>query len=72
MAVTELNNPSSLKVKLSLGKVDGKDKRKTKSYSNLKPSASADDVYAVGTTLMALQSHAVIEIAKIDNTTIAE
>lgn len=72
MAVTELKNPSTLRIKLSLGKIDGKEKRKTKSYSNLKYNADAQDVYDVATTLMALQDHATIQISKVDDTTIAE
>lgn len=72
MAVTELKNPSSLRLTLSLGKVDGKDKRRSKTYSHLKPSANGDDVYEVATALMSLQDHALIEVRKVDNTTLAE
>lgn len=72
MAVTALNNPSSLRVKLSLGKVDGKDKRITKTYSHLKHDALEQDIYDVGVSLMSLQEHILLEICKVDNTTIAE
>ncbi len=72
MAVTELNNPSSLRIRLSLGQEDGKDKRRTKSYSHLKPDAPAQDVYDVGVALMTLQQYPTLEISKIDNTVIAE
>ena len=59
MAVIEAKNPSSLKIKLDLGMVDGKTKVKSKTFSNLKPNASSQDLYDV------------LEIAKIDNTTLA-
>ena len=36
MAVSEIKNPSSLKIKLNLGLVDGKAKTRSKSYSYLK------------------------------------
>ena len=71
MAVMEAKNPSSLKIKLDLGMVDGKTKVKSKTFSNLKPNASSQDVYDVCERLMALQEYDVLEIAKIDNTTLA-
>ena len=72
MAITATNNPSSLRVKLSLGKVDGKEKRVTKSYSHLKHDATAQDVYDVGVSLMSLQDHVLIDLCKVDNTSIAQ
>lgn len=72
MAVTELNNPSSLRLKFSLGKVDGKDKRVTKSYSHLKHNAPAQDIYDVGVALASLQEHILLEVCKVDNTLVAE
>ena len=70
MAVIEAKNPSSLKVKLDLGMVDGKTKTKSKTFSNLKHSANTQDVYDVCESLMALQEYGVLEVAKIDNTTL--
>lgn len=70
MAVIEINNPSSLKVKLDLGMVDGKTKTRIKSYSYLKHSALAQDVYDVGEAIMGLQGHTVMDIIKQDNTTL--
>ena len=64
--VNEMKNPSSLRIKLDLGMVDGKTKVKSKTVSSLK-----QNVYDVGEALMALQEYEVIEIAKIDNTTLA-
>lgn len=70
MAVSEIKNPSSLKIKLSLGLVDGKAKTRSKSYSYLKHDSELQDVYDVGEALMGLQKHDVTDIIKIDNTTL--
>ena len=70
MAVVEINNPSSLKVKLDLGMVDGKTKTRSKTFSNLKNSANTQDVYDVANSLMALQEHGVLDVCKVDNTSL--
>ena len=70
MAVTEMQNPSSLRIKLDLGMVDGKTKVRSKTFSALKYDAPAQDVYDVAETLMELQEYQTIEVAKIDNTTL--
>ena len=70
MAVNESKNPSSLKIKLDLGMVDGKTKVRSKTFSNLKPNASAQNVYDVAESLMALQKYDVLETIKVDNTTL--
>ena len=70
MSVLEAKNPSSLKIKLDLGMVEGKTKVRSKTFSNLKHTASAQDVYDVAESLMALQEHDVLETIKIDNTTL--
>ncbi|WP_442971659.1 DUF1659 domain-containing protein [Romboutsia timonensis] len=44
---------------------------KSRTYSNLKHDAKALDVYNVADALASLQQHTVLEIAKIDNTTLA-
>ena len=43
MVVNEMQNPSSLRIKLDLGMVDGKTKVKSKTFSSVKPDASVDD-----------------------------
>lgn len=63
-----LNNPSSLKVKLDLGMVDGKTRIKT--FSNLKNSVNTQDVYDVANSLMALKEHGVLDVCKVDNTSL--
>ncbi len=71
MAVNEAKNPSSLRIKLDLGMVDGKTKVRSKTFSNVKHNASAQNVYDVAESLMELQEYTVLETAKIDNTTLA-
>ena len=69
--VNEMKNPSSLIIKLDLGMVDGKTKVKSKTFSNVKHNASNEDVYEVASAIESLQQYPVLEIAKIDNTTLA-
>ena len=71
MAVLEAKNPSSLRIKLDLGMVNGKTKVRSKTFSNVKYDADAQNVYDVAEVLMALQEYTVLETAKIDNTTLA-
>ena len=72
MAVTVANNPAGLRLKFDLGRdeLTGKTKVKSKTFSNVKYNASNEDVYAVALALESLQEYQVIEIAKIDNTTL--
>ena len=70
MAVKESKNPSSLKIKLDLGMVDGKTKVRSKTFSNLKHDATSQNVYDVAESLMALQEYDDLETIKIDNTTL--
>lgn len=70
MAVLEAKNPSSLRIKLDIGMVNGRTKVRSKTFSNVKHDADAQNVYDVAESLMALQEYSVLEIAKIDNTTL--
>ena len=69
--VYEAKNPSSLRIKLDLGMENGKTKVRSKTFSAVKHNASAQNVYDVAEALMGLQEYTPIEIAKIDNTTLA-
>ncbi len=69
--VYEAKNPSSLRIKLDLGMENGRTKVRSKTFSALKHDASAQNVYDVAEALMGLQEYTPIEIAKIDNTTLA-
>ena len=69
MAVSETQNPSALKIKFDCGLNDeGKSVIKSRTYSNLKPSASTQDVLDVARALANLCQHDVLEILKQDNT----
>ena len=69
--VIEAKNPSSIRIKLDLGMEDSRTKVRSKTFSALKHDASAQNVYDVANALMGLQEYTPIEIAKIDNTTLA-
>ena len=73
MAVIVANNPAGLRLKFDLGRDEstGKTKVKSKTFSNVKHNASNEDVYEVASALESLQEYPLIEIAKIDNTTLA-
>lgn len=71
LEVTEAKNPSSLRIKLDCGLGDdGKKITKSRTYSNLKPTAAALDVYNVADALVSLQQNSVLDISKIDNTSL--
>ncbi|MDB8804794.1 DUF1659 domain-containing protein [Romboutsia sp. 1001216sp1] len=74
MAVTATKNPSGLKIRFDCGldDVTGKTKIKSKTYSNVDPEATNDDVYAVGAVIASLQNNTLLEVAIIDNTTLSE
>ena len=72
--VIEAKNPSSLRLKLDCGvnELTGKTVVKSKTFSNVRPNASVEDVYQVAVALGSLQQYDVLEIAKIDNSTLTE
>ena len=67
-------NPTALKLRFDCGIDDttGKNKTKSKTYSNLKHSAASDDIYEVGDAIASLQKYDLLEIARIDNSTLSE
>ena len=69
MAVSETKNPSALKIKLDCGLNDNcRTIVKSKTYSNLKPDAQAQDTLDVARAIISLQVHDELEINKQDNT----
>ncbi|MBS6022516.1 MAG: DUF1659 domain-containing protein [Paeniclostridium sordellii] len=69
MAVSETKNPSALRIKLDCGLNDnGRTIVKSKTYSNLKPDAQAQDALDVARAIISLQVHDELEINKQDNT----
>ena len=73
MSVIEGKNPTSLKMKFDLGldETTNKTKVKSKTYSNIRHEATSQDIYDVATKIESLQEYAVIEICRIENTTLA-
>ena len=70
--VAETKNPSSLKMRFDCGLGEnGRTIVKSRTYSNLKHDAKALDVYNIADAMASLQEHILIEVAKIDNTTIS-
>ena len=72
MSVVEGKNPTSLRMKFDLGfdSVTNKTKVRSKTYSNVRHNATSQDIYDVAITLQSLQEYEVIEICKIENTTL--
>lgn len=67
--VTEIKNPSSLKMRFDCGLGEnGRTIVKSRTYSNLKHDAKAIDVYNIADAMASLQQHSVLEIVKQDNT----
>ena len=70
----QTKNPSGLKLRFDCGINDltGKSIVKSRTFSNVRPNASNEDVYNVGVALAYLQKYDVLEILKIDNATLSE
>ena len=69
MAVSETKNPSALKIKFDCGYDDnGKTIVKSRTYSNLSPSAASQDILDVANALVNLCEYDALEILKQDNT----
>ena len=67
MAVTSQSKSTKFKIVYSLGQDEkGKEIKKTKTYSKLKHDASNEDVYAVASSLIGLQSNTALEVAKLN------
>ena len=69
MAVSETQNPSALKIKFDCGYDDnGKTIVKSRTFSNVAPTATVENIMAVARALVDLQIHDALEILKQDNT----
>ena len=69
MAVSETKNPSALKIKFDCGYDDnGKTIVKSRTFSNVAPTATVENIMAVARALVDLQIHDALEILKQDNT----
>lgn len=73
MPVNVTLGASRLKISYSVGLDDnGKEKLKTKTYTNIKPTALDDDVYAVASALAGLQSNPVVGVGRVDEKKITQ
>lgn len=70
MAVVELKNPTSLRIRFDLGMEDGKSKTKSRTYSNIRTNATGQDLFDVAEAIAGLQSYDVLEIIKQDYTSL--
>lgn len=69
--IVETKNQSSLKIKFDCGfNNEGRSIIKSRTYSNLKPTAQAIDVYNVANALASLQKNRVLDILKQDSTSL--
>ena len=69
--IVETKNQSSLKIKFDCGlNNEGRSIIKSRTYSNLKPTAQALDVYNVANALASLQKNRVLDILKQDSTSL--
>ncbi|WZL73725.1 DUF1659 domain-containing protein [Clostridiaceae bacterium 35-E11] len=64
---------SKLKLVLSNGVDDnGKELKKTKTYANIKPTTTDEDVYAIADALISLQKNAVLQVGRLDEKEITQ
>lgn len=73
MAVVVTNNPTGLKIKFKFGTDEktGKAIIKSRTYSNLKSDAQDQNIFDVANVIGALQEHPIVEIARINNSTLS-
>ncbi|MCT4619344.1 MAG: DUF1659 domain-containing protein [Marinisporobacter sp.] len=73
MAVSAKLGLSKVKITFSNG-VDekGKEKKRSKTYSNIKPAATDEEIYDVALTLIGLQSSKALEVERLDEKEIVE
>ena len=70
MSVVEIKNPTSLKIKFDLGMEDGKSKTRSRTYSNIRTTATSQDLFDIANSIANLQSYDVLEIIKQDYTSL--
>ncbi len=73
MALERRPLSSRLQLQLDFGQnEDGRRITRTRTYSNVNPEASDQDVYDVAMALAGLQSHGVVAVRKVDQAELAE
>jgi len=73
MAIVSTKNLSSIKLSLDCG-IDEKGKTivRSKSFNNLKFDALDDDIYKIVESIMSLQDFNLLQVNKIDNSTLSK
>lgn len=73
MAIVSTKNLSSIKLSLDCG-IDEKGKTivRSKSFNNLKFDALDDDIYEIVESIMSLQDFNLLQVNKIDNSTLSK
>lgn len=72
MAVQEVRN-SQLRLVLQVGTdEEGNPIFRNKNFNNIKPNATAEQLYAIATSLSVLQEHDLYEIVRNDSSTLSE
>jgi hypothetical protein len=67
MAVSTSPTGSRMQLRLLVGQdIQGNPIYRTRAYSNVKPSASDEDVYAVGMALVGLQAHELDDLYRVN------
>jgi hypothetical protein len=73
MPVTVNSKDSKLKITYLLGTdTNGRDIKSSKTYGNIKPLASDEDIYDVATVLNGLQENTVLNVERLDQKEIVE
>ena len=68
MAVVQVKEPSSVKIKLNTGTdLNSQVVYRTKTLSSIKPTATDDDIAAIATGLVNLQKHTLEKLTRVDN-----
>ena len=71
MAIINIPQASTLSLKVQTGiSGSGAPVFKLRNYGNMKPASTNENVYSVATSLAALQKHALIGVARQDNSSL--
>ncbi|MGL5330559.1 MAG: DUF1659 domain-containing protein [Peptostreptococcaceae bacterium] len=73
MAVVVTNNPTGLRIKFNLGTDPETNKAiiRSRTYSNVKSDADDQDIFDVANVIGSLQKSPIVEVARIDNSTLS-
>lgn len=72
MAITSRKEKTNLKLQLDGGMVEGKQRFLSKSFAKVKPEALDEELYQVAKTLGGLQDKALLNVIRVEETSISE